>query len=119
MMDASDFVKNYIRMCSAVGDCEQCPCGETNFCTAPSNLRSLDGADEVVHIVEEWAAAHPPKTRQSAFLELFPEADVCETDDCRTCLTLDPCHFYPKMRKDCSLRKCSDCRKAFWLSELD
>ena len=48
MMDACDFVKNYIMMCSAVGDCEQCPCGETNFCTAPSNLRSLDGADEVV-----------------------------------------------------------------------
>lgn len=119
MMDASDFVKNYIRMCKSVGDCEQCPCGETNFCTAPPDLRSPEGAEEVVHIVEGWAAEHPAKTRQSLFLELFPEADVCETDGCVTCLTLNPCQFYPKMQKDCAGRKCSDCRKAFWLAEVD
>ena len=47
MMDASDFVKNYIRMCKSVGDCEQCPCGETNFCTAPPNLRSLDVTEQM------------------------------------------------------------------------
>ena len=76
MMDASDFVKNYIRMCKSVGDCEQCPCGETNFCTAPPNLRSLDGAEEVVHIVEEWAAEHPLKTRQQQHLSVLESAEL-------------------------------------------
>lgn len=100
-MDAVKFVEERNRMCGTM-----------------SEVWGVDAA-KIVKNTEEWSAAHPRKTRQSAFLELFPEADVCETDDCRTCLTLDPCQFYPKMRKDCALRKCSDCRKAFWLSELD
>lgn len=40
---------NYIRMCSVTVDCEQCQCSETNFCTAPPDLRSLEDAEKVVH----------------------------------------------------------------------
>ena len=56
------------------------------------------------------------KTRQSEFLKLFPGADVDETDGC---LTLYPCFVYEKMRKECGERKCSECRKNFWLAEVE
>lgn len=69
-----------------------------------------------VKFVEQWAAEHPAKTRQSVFLEQYPEADIDDTDGC---LTLDPCKFYKKMRKECSGRRCSDCRREFWLAEVE
>ena len=70
----------------------------------------------MVKAAEQWAKEHPIKTRQSEFLKLFPGADVGETDGC---LTLDPCNVYKKMRKECEGRKCSECRKAFWLAEVE
>lgn len=69
-----------------------------------------------VKFVERWAVAHPIKTRQSEFLKLFPGVDVDETDGC---LTLNPCIIYEKMRKECSGRSCSDCRREFWLAEVE
>ena len=33
-------------------------------------------AEDVVKEVEEWSAAHPRKTRQSVFLEQWPEAEL-------------------------------------------
>ena len=70
----------------------------------------------MVKAAEQWAAEHPIKTRQSEFLKLFPGADVGEKDGC---LTLAPCNIYEKMRKECGAPKCSECRKAFWLAEVE
>ena len=70
----------------------------------------------MVEAAEQWAAEHPAKTRQSEFLKMFPGADICEMDGC---LTLNPCHFYSKMQKECSGRRCSDCRREFWLAEVE
>lgn len=69
-----------------------------------------------VKFVEQWAAEHPAKTRQSEFLKLFPGADVGETDGC---LTLCPCNIYGKMWKECGTPKCSECRRKFWLTEVE
>ncbi len=70
----------------------------------------------MVKAAEQWAADHPIKTRQSEFLKLFPGADVGETDGC---LTLCPCNIYGKMRKECGTPKCSECRRKFWLAEVE
>lgn len=61
--------------------------------------------------------AHPQKTRQSEFLKLFPEASVGENGY----LTLNPCEFYPKMRKECinNYKWCADCRRDFWMQEVE
>lgn len=72
--------------------------------------------ERAVKIVEEWYAAHPRKTRQSVFLEQWPEAEISFTDGC---LTLDPCKFYKKMRKECAGKLCSDCRREFWMQEVE
>lgn len=69
-----------------------------------------------IAFVVKWDAEHPVKTRQNEFLKQWPEAEV---DDTYGCLTLDPCKFYPKMRKECVGKLCSECREAFWLAEVE
>ena len=73
-------------------------------------------AETVVAEVEQWSKEHPRKTRQSVFLEQWPEAEISFTDGC---LTLDPCKFYKKMRKECVGKLCSDCRREFWMREVE
>lgn len=106
-MDAVEFLDKVDRL-SKRGSTEE-KMRYTDYRAAGDNV----GA---VKFVERWAVAHPIKTRQSEFLKLFPGADVDETDGC---LTLYPCFVYEKMRKECGERKCSDCRRKFWLAEVE
>lgn len=117
MMDAVNFLKERARMCEAnqTGEmtCENCAAYKgVSQCY---KLGEPKDPEKMVAIVEQWAAEHPVKTRQSEFLKLFPGADVGETDGC---LTLCPCNIYEKMRKECGAPKCSECRKAFWSAEV-
>lgn len=107
-MDAIEFVKQLRRMNE-----QGVP---KNRFVYPCVGQETDSPEEVVAEVEEWAKEHPIKTRQSEFLKLFPGADVGKTDGC---LTLDPCNVYKKMRKECEGRKCSECRKEFWFTEVE
>ena len=38
--------------------------------------RHEKSAEEIVREVEEWSAAHPRKTRQSVFLEQWPDTQL-------------------------------------------
>ena len=106
-MDAVEFLDKVDRL-SKRGSTEE-KMRYNDYRTAGDNV----GA---VKFVERWAVAHPVKTRQSEFLKLFPGVDVDETDGC---LTLNPCIIYEKMRKECNGVKCSDCRRKFWLAEVE
>lgn len=73
-----------------------------------------------VKVVEEWAAAHPRKTRQSVFLEQYPEAKLDGGD----CLELCPCTISAAHRDEygrCALvdTKCFVCRREFWAQEVE
>lgn len=71
-----------------------------------------------VEIVEKWAAAHPRKTRQSVFLEQWPNARPADDG----VLTFCPKRFdfHISCLAEChSLKKCSDCRREFWLQEVE
>lgn len=117
-MDAVKFVKEYLRMCTKVDECEDCPVYKTDFCTVPARERSQESAEEIVELVEEWAAAHPRKTRQTTLLEQYPEAEI----DSRGCLMLCPKRIsadYQKRYRNCTSRLCSDCRKEFWGQEVE
>lgn len=114
-MDAVEFLKTLHRMCDR--HCTNCEfgkrlCGFVTSCTVWIKTHP----EEAVAIAEKWAAAHPIKTRQSEVLKMFPGADIDKTDGC---LNLNPCSIYKKMRKECEGRKCSECRKAFWLAEVE
>lgn len=73
--------------------------------------------EDVVKEVENWSTKHPPKTRQSVFLELYPNAKVT-TDG-----TVDiwPCNVAKNMQNviNCNSQSCSDCRREFWVQEVE
>jgi hypothetical protein len=75
-------------------------------------------AEAVVAEVEAWAAAHPRKTRQSVFLEQWPEAEL---DSCGY-LWLCPKRISADCRNrygNCANRKCTDCHKEFLGQEVE
>lgn len=107
MMDAVEFLDKVDRL-SKRGNTEE-KMRYNDYRTARDNTRA-------VKFVERWAAEHPVKTRQSEILKMFPGAAIGEMDGC---LTSNPCNFYPKMREERSGRICSDCRREFWLAEVE
>lgn len=118
-MDAVKFVKEYLRMCTKVDECEDCPVYKTDFCTVPAKERSQESAEEIVDLVEEWSAAHPRKTRQSVFLEQYPNARI----DSQAVIYVCPADAYgdkvcPKNEENVHM-PCRDCRRNFWLREVE
>ncbi len=70
-----------------------------------------------VKFVEQWAAAHPVKTRQSVFLEQFPNAPIYTNTHN---VALDPCLVDTTLRGHCPTgRGCDICRREFWLTEVE
>lgn len=88
---------------------------------APSLIyRHEKSAEEIVREVEEWSAAHPRKTRQSVFLEQYPEAEI----DANGLLNVCPAPIFHSHRLDgggCREvhKKCVDCRREFWTQEVE
>ena len=78
-----------------------------DYRTARDNTRA-------VKFVERWDAEHPVKTRQSEFLKLFPNA---QTDS--GCLNACPMDVFGNTGIDCNKRTCFECKKAFWLAEVE
>ena len=77
-------------------------------------------AEDVVKEVEEWSAAHPRKTRQSVFLEHYPEASISTHGVLLVC----PCPISASHRNaggGCATidRRCDDCRKEYWMQEVE
>ena len=119
-MDAVKFIKERNRMCTTYTPkrCEGCPAdnygGEGVACIMVDKI----DAERLVPIVEKWSAAHPRKTRQSVFLEQWPETKV---DDAGTILVM-PCTLLPSLC--CSSycgghENCIVCRREFWMQEVE
>lgn len=77
-------------------------------------------AEDVVKEVEEWSAAHPRKTRQSVFLEQYPEALVLDGGTLSVC----PVPFSSEYRNaygGCAspYGSCAECRREFWMQEVE
>lgn len=84
---------------------------------APSlSYRHEKSAEEIVREVEEWSAAHPRKTRQSVFLEQYPNARVI-----KGIVDIWPCEVEKDMQVViyCNSRSCADCRREFWTQEVE
>ena len=105
-MDAVEFLDKVDRLSKR---------GSTEEKMRYNDYRTAGDNTWAVKFVEQWCTEHPIKTRQSEILKMFPGAAIDEMDGC---LTLNPCNFYPKMREECSGRRCSDCRREFWLAEV-
>lgn len=71
-----------------------------------------------VKVVEKWSSAHSRKTRQSVFLEQWPEAEI----DKSGCLMLCPLTVSAEHRDrhgECTKLVCSGCRRKFWMQEVE
>jgi hypothetical protein len=77
-------------------------------------------AEDVVKEVEEWAAAHPRKTRKSVFLEQYPEALVFDGGTLSACPVLFS-FGYRNAYGGCAspYGSCADCRREFWMQEVE
>lgn len=117
-MDAVKFIEERNRMCESFGDrCTGCPA--SNGGCAVGQESTLDATDQVA-MVEKWSAAHPHKTRQSVFLEQYPEALV----DKRGILLLCPRQISAAHRDDADMcrepgKHCVDCGREFWMQEVE
>lgn len=115
-MDALEFLRERKRICNSYKDCEGCPLEGTK-CVVGSIVPDED-YKRIIATVEQWSAAHPRKTRQSVFLEQYPEAEI---DKCG-CLILCPKHISADCRNrygNCTNLVCSDCRREFWMQEVE
>lgn len=103
-MDAVKFIEEHRRMYKVTGK------------HLPTLAEGIP-AEDVVKEVEEWAAAHPRKTRKSVFLERYPQADIDNTG----LLILCPKRISADIRvtADCLRQGCSDCRREFWMQEVE
>ena len=118
-MDALRFIEERNRMCDyynakdAYSGCEGCPasqmaCSSVHYVTA-----------EYIAAVERWAQEHPRKTRQDVFMEQWPETKIKDG-----VLTLCPCVMSESHRDaqgNCATiqRECTDCRREFWMQEVE
>ena len=117
-MDAIQFIKEKERMCKAYGSCVLCPACTGNECNV--GLRSTVCPEQQVNIVKEWADKHPHKTRQDVFLEQYPEALL----DVNGLLDMCPAPIFISHRlvgggcRD-PHKKCVDCKREFWMQEVE
>ena len=88
-MDAVEFLKAFGRLCNNYLCGDNCPL--IDICDDVSN----DGYVRKVQIVEQWAKAHPEKTRQSEFLKMWPDAEI--GDDGYP--SVAPCQLYKDMEE--------------------
>ncbi len=106
-MDAVKFVEERRRMFAVTGENPKY-----------SLLNMTTRAEDVVKEVEKWSAAHPRKTRQSVFLEQYPEALFGGSG----VLLLCPRYISAAHRNGEGLCKnpeikCVDCSYEFWMKE--
>ena len=111
-MDAVKFLKAKNRMCKE-HDCFGCPIGtKDGGCAAGTQCGDEKTAEEVVRIVEKYAAEHPVKTRQSELLKIIPDAKTMDG-----VLALCPERIAQEFDCDENMT-CPQCREKYWLEEV-
>lgn len=105
-----DFKHERNRMCdSYVGCLDNCPLYE-KFCYSTKYL-----TQEHIDIVQKWSDEHPEKTRNEAFLELFPKASISSDGLPQTCFAV----LIGQEKTMCVGRCCSDCWNEPYAGEFE
>ena len=114
-MDALEFFKTRKRMCEAT-KCADCKLYHVQggCCIAPEKEK-IDACEEAIAIVEQWDKDHPIKTRQSEFLKHYPGARITIDGFLHAC----PMDVFGDTEISCNVQPCFECRKAFWLAEVE
>jgi hypothetical protein len=120
-MDAVKFIEERKRMCNG-RPCAGCPLFAVHQLEHLPDCKKwcMDHPEASVTVVEKWAEEHPCKTRQSEFLKQYPEASISKHGVLLVC----PCPISASHRDaygGCATihRRCDDCRKEYWLQEVE
>lgn len=113
-MDAVEFLKTLGRMCNA--ECIRCEFWKRKSGGESCTSWQKNHPEEAVAIVEKWAKEHPVKTRQSEFLKQWPDARIKKADGLPMA---SPCDLDGKLAGKCDGIHCPECRKKFWLAEVE
>lgn len=122
-MDAVKFIKERNRMCKSFDTgCNGCPAFnacEDDLCCAVGHESTLDATVQI-DIVAKWSKEHPRKTRQSVFVEQYPEAAIDEQGVLRVC----PIYVSAEHRNSDGLcgdpdQMCIECRFEYWMQEVE
>lgn len=120
-MDAIEFIKERQRLCQTYVCCFECPANNPNNYggegVACIMIDKID-AEKLVPIVEKWSKEHPRKTRQSLFIQQYPQVAIY-----KGVIGIRPCQIVEGYTSDyCSLygtSQCVQCRKEYWLQEVE
>ena len=107
MMDAVECMKVITRMLKS-GTID---CAIQKYISA----QKKNDYEGMVEAAEQWAAEHPVKTRQSVFLKHYPGARITIDGYLHTC----PMDVFSDTGINCGAQTCHECRKAFWLAEVE
>lgn len=113
MMDAVECMKAVTRMLKS----STIDCAIQKYISA----QKKNNYEGMVEAAEQWAAAHPIKTRQSEFLKQWPEAALSKDGAIAICpLAISAAyrHGNGACNKDNS-DTCADCKRQFWSAEVE
>lgn len=116
-MDVLEFLRERRRLCNSYENCVGCPLAD-RFCDR--DVKSDEDRKSEISTVEQWSKDHPRKTRQSVFMERYPESIVGDSGVLRICPRYisaahrdgDGCCKEPAI-------KCVDCCCEFWMQEVE
>ena len=117
-MDALEFLKERKRMCTSCKGCEGCPL-EGTHCVL-SYVMDDEDYKRIIATVEQWSKANPRKTRQSVFLEQYPEAEIDANGVVGLCpMSISAAHRDSDGECNYPEKICKDCRREFWMQEVE
>ena len=115
-MDALEFLRERQRLCNSYMNCVGCPLAD-RFCDR--DVTSDEDRKGEISTVEQWSKEHPRKTRQSVFLEQYPDSLIDEFGVLMFC----PRYISEELRDADGRCKnpgkhCVDCCNEFWMLEV-
>ena len=117
-MDALEFLKERKRLCSSYKGCMGCPFGAADCVVR--DMVSDESCKRIVTIVERWSKEHPRKTRQSVFLKQYPEAEIDANGVVGLCpMSISAAHRDSDGECNYPEKMCRDCRREFWMQEVE
>ena len=117
-MDALEFLRERRRMCNSYKSRDGCPL-EEGKCVVNSVAPDED-LKKMIATVEQWSKEHPRKTMQSVFLAQYPEAEIDANGVVGLCPTyISAAHGDSHRNCNHPERLCKDCRREFWMQEVE
>ena len=112
-MDANKFMAEYQRMCTSYDRCADCPLYADRPCSEMPSRYTKEFTAKLIKAVEDWSAAHPVTTRADLFKKTYPDAALDEYGVLAICPVELNKNFGCSSENDCA-----DCRKKYWLEEV-